>query len=40
VRQVRGTGNAAIVRIDVAVSNRAGQIVGRTTAIRPPDQPS
>ncbi|MGU3316642.1 type II secretion system minor pseudopilin GspI [Sphingomonas sp. M6A6_1c] len=40
VRQVRGTGNAAIVRIDVAVSNRTGQIVGRTTAIRPPDQPS
>ena len=40
VREVRGTGNAAIVRIDVAVRNRAGQIVGRTTAIRPPDQPS
>ena len=40
VRQVRGTGNATIVRIDVAVTNRAGQIVGRTTAIRPPDQPS
>lgn len=40
VRQVRSTGNAAIVRIDVAVSNGTGQIVGRTTAIRPPDPPS
>ena len=37
VRQVTPTGNASIVRIDVAVRNRAGQIVGRTTAIRPPD---
>ena len=37
VRQVVPTGNASIVRIDVAVSNRAGQVVGRTTAIRPPD---
>ncbi len=37
VRQVAPTGNASIVRIDVAVSNRAGQVVGRTTAIRPPD---
>jgi len=40
VRQVRATGNAGIVRIDVAVTNRAGQVVGRTTAIRPADQPS
>ncbi|MFN3435168.1 MAG: type II secretion system minor pseudopilin GspI [Sphingomonas sp.] len=39
VRQVTATGNASIVRIDVAVSNRAGQIVGRTTAVRPPDAP-
>lgn len=38
-RQVTPTGNASIVRIDVAVSNRAGQVVGRTTAIRPPDAP-
>ena len=37
VRQVVPTGNASIVRIDVAVRNRAGQVVGRTTAIRPPD---
>lgn len=40
VRQVRATGNSSIVRIDVAVSNRAGQIVGHTSAIRPPDEPS
>jgi general secretion pathway protein I len=39
VRQVRPTGNASIVRIDVVVANRAGQIVGRTTAIRPADTP-
>ena len=39
VRQVRPTGNASIVRIDVAVANRTGQIVGRTTAIRPADTP-
>ncbi|KIU29161.1 general secretion pathway protein GspI [Sphingomonas melonis] len=37
VRQVVPTGNASIVRIDVAVRNHAGQVVGRTTAIRPPD---
>lgn len=40
VRQVSATGNASIVRIDVAVANRRGQIVGRTTAVRPPDTPS
>ena len=40
VRNVRGTGNASIVRIDVAVMNRAGQVVGQTTAIRPADTPS
>jgi general secretion pathway protein I len=39
VRNVRPTGNTSIVRIDVAVTNRAGQIVGRTTAIRPADTP-
>jgi general secretion pathway protein I len=39
VRNVRPTGNTSIVRIDVAVTNRAGQIVGRTTAIRPADIP-
>ena len=37
VRNVRGTGNASIVRVDVAVTNRAGQVVGKTTAIRPAD---
>ncbi|MCU6455467.1 type II secretion system minor pseudopilin GspI [Sphingomonas sp. A2-49] len=40
VRQVRATGNAGIVRIDVAVTDRTGRILGRTTAIRPPDTPS
>jgi len=40
VRQVRGTGNASVLRIDVAVTNTAGQIVGRTTAVRPPDAAS
>lgn len=40
VRSVRGTGNASIVRIDVAVTNRSGQVVGKTTAIRPADTPS
>ncbi len=40
VRNVRGTGNASIVRIDVAVTNRSGQVVGKTTAIRPADTPS
>ncbi len=39
VRNVRATGNASIVRIDVAVTNPAGQIVGRTVAIRPADTP-
>ena len=39
VRQVRATGNASIVRIDVAVTGRSGQIVGRTTAVRPADTP-
>ena len=39
VRRVTPTGNSSVVRIDVAVSNRAGQVVGRTTAIRPPDVP-
>lgn len=39
VRQVTATGNASIVRIDVAVRNRAGQVVGRTTAVLPPDAP-
>ncbi len=39
VRNVRATGNASIVRIDVAVANRTGQIVGRTTAVRPADTP-
>ncbi len=39
VRNVRATGNASIVRIDVAVANRSGQIVGRTTAVRPADTP-
>lgn len=37
VRNVRGTGNASIVRIDVAVTNRTGQVVGQTTAVRPAD---
>jgi general secretion pathway protein I len=39
IRNVRGTGNASIVRIDVAVTNAAGQVVGKTTAIRPADTP-
>ncbi len=39
VRNVRATGNAVIVRIDVAVTNPSGQVVGKTSAIRPADTP-
>ncbi|MGR6328275.1 type II secretion system minor pseudopilin GspI [Sphingomonas sp. XXL09] len=37
VRDVRPTGNARIVRIDVAVADRRGVPIGRATAVRPPD---
>ena len=36
VRDVRPTGDARIVRIDVAVSDPAGRALGRLTMIRPP----
>ena len=35
-RQVSSTGEATVVRIDVAVANLRGQIVGRTMMVRPP----
>ena len=35
-RQVSSTGEATVVRIDVAVANPRGQIVGRTMMVRPP----
>ena len=39
VRSVQRTGDARIVRIDVAVSGAAGTIVGRATMVRPPTPP-
>ncbi|WP_210358036.1 type II secretion system minor pseudopilin GspI [Sphingomonas beigongshangi] len=36
-REVRPTGNAQIVRIDVAVADSRGTTIGRATVIRPPD---
>jgi general secretion pathway protein I len=38
-RTVSGTGDARIVRIDVAVANRTGQVLGRTTMVRPASLP-
>lgn len=35
-RQVSSIGDAGVFRIDVAVQNNAGQVVGRLTVIRPP----
>jgi general secretion pathway protein I len=35
-RQVSSTGEATVVRIDVAVANPRGQIVGRAMMVRPP----
>ena len=35
-RLVSPTGDPRVMRIDVAVANRRGQVVGRTTAVRPP----
>ena len=35
-RIVSGTGDARVVRIDVAVANAGGSIVGRLTMVRPP----
>ncbi|MDP1025977.1 type II secretion system minor pseudopilin GspI [Sphingomonas sp. KR1UV-12] len=35
-RQVSSAGDARVMRVDVAVSNLAGQQVGRITMIRPP----
>ncbi len=35
-RQISSTGEATVVRIDVAVANRRGQIVGRVMMVRPP----
>ena len=38
-RTVSGTGDARVVRIDVAVSDRTGQVLGRTTMVRPASLP-
>lgn len=38
-REVRPTGNAQILRIDVAVQDRTGTTLGHTTMIRPPPAP-
>ena len=34
-RSVQATGNAAIVRIDVAVADRTGAVIGRASMVRP-----
>jgi general secretion pathway protein I len=34
-RQVSSLGDAGVTRIDVAVQNRTGQVVGRLTMVRP-----
>ena len=34
-RVVSGTGDARIVRIDVTVADRSGQVLARTTMVRP-----
>jgi general secretion pathway protein I len=39
-RIVSPTGDPRVVRIDVAVANRSGQVVGRLTAVRPPSVPA
>lgn len=39
-RTVSPTGDPRVVRIDVAVANRAGQVIGRLTAVRPPSVPA
>ena len=39
-RQVSALGDAGVTRIDVAVQNRAGQVVGRLTTVRPPSAPA
>ncbi|HEU0067179.1 MAG TPA: type II secretion system minor pseudopilin GspI [Sphingomonas sp.] len=39
-RQVTGTGDPRIVRIDVGVADRTGQIIGRATMVRPPTSAS
>lgn len=36
MRRVSGTGDARIVRIDVAVADASGQVLGRATMVRPP----
>ena len=36
-RQVTPTGDARIMRIDVAVAAPSGQVVGHATMVRPPD---
>jgi general secretion pathway protein I len=38
-RNVAGTGDVRIVRIDVAVADRTGQVVARTTMVRPATTP-
>ena len=35
-RIVSGTGDARVVRIDVAVANAGGSVAGRMTMVRPP----
>lgn len=39
VREVRPTGDARIVRIDVAVADATGTTRGQLTMVRPPDTP-
>ena len=38
-RRVASTGNAAILKVDVAVADVGGQVLGRLTMIRPPPSP-
>lgn len=38
-REVRAVGDAGVLRIDVAVANGGGTVLGRLTMVRPPPPP-
>lgn len=40
IRQVSAVGDSGVIRIEVGVSNLAGQTIGRVTMIRPPGTPA
>ena len=39
-RQVRAIGDGQVQRIDVAVSDQGGRVLGRLTMVRPPPRPA